>query len=132
MEAALKNTLTSLSSKGKILLLIGDGQQIKGDAFSMEIASKIGARRFSPTSLFVSIMAYTDQTTIADAWNYNVHYSNSANSNNAALSKTRIPQFVCPSGALSQLLAYSPSVSSASLTFPSPSSIRPSDRCPWQ
>lgn len=62
----------------------------------------LAARRFSPTSMFVAILSFTDQTSIADAWNYNVHYSDSASSNNAALSKTKIPSFLCPSGALSQ------------------------------
>lgn len=62
----------------------------------------LAARRFSPTSMFVAILSFTDQTAIADAWNYNVHYSDSASSNNAGLSKTKIPQFICPSGSFSQ------------------------------
>jgi len=60
----------------------------------------LAKRQFFPVSLYVAILPFTEQTAIADAWNYNVHYSNSTVSNNAILSKTRIPLFVCPSDAI--------------------------------
>jgi len=44
METVLKNLLTSLSPQGRIVMLIGDGQQVKADAFVPEVASKLGAK----------------------------------------------------------------------------------------
>jgi hypothetical protein len=44
MEAALRNLVSALSPEGRILILIGDGQQVKGDALMTDLASKVGAR----------------------------------------------------------------------------------------
>jgi hypothetical protein len=44
MEAVLKNLLGSLSTHGRIVMLIGDGQQVKADAFISETAAKLGAK----------------------------------------------------------------------------------------
>jgi hypothetical protein len=44
MEAVLKNLLGALSSQGRILILIGDGQQVKADSFLTELAAKLGAK----------------------------------------------------------------------------------------
>jgi prepilin-type N-terminal cleavage/methylation domain-containing protein/prepilin-type processing-associated H-X9-DG protein len=60
----------------------------------------LAKRQFFPVSMFVAILPFADQTAIADAWNYNFHYSNSANSNNALLAKNTLPLYVCPSDSL--------------------------------
>ena len=57
----------------------------------------IGARQMFNTSMFVAIMGQSDNANIFNAWNFNVHYSDSAVSTNAALSRTKIPLFLCPS-----------------------------------
>ena len=44
MEAVLKNLLGALSPEGRIVMLIGDGQQVKADAFIPEVAAKLGAK----------------------------------------------------------------------------------------
>jgi prepilin-type N-terminal cleavage/methylation domain-containing protein len=59
-------------------------------------------RRFFPVSFFVAILPFVDQSPIANGWNYNVHYTNSANSNNALLAKSRIPLYVCPTNGITQ------------------------------
>jgi prepilin-type processing-associated H-X9-DG protein len=60
----------------------------------------IAARQFFPVSCFVALLAQIDQQNIGNQWNYAFHYSNSANSNNAALAKTKIPMLNCPSAAI--------------------------------
>src|SRR5260370_34156816 len=45
-------------------------------------------RRFFPIAMHVAILPFIDQTPIANAWNYNFHYTNSANSNNAVLARS--------------------------------------------
>jgi prepilin-type N-terminal cleavage/methylation domain-containing protein len=54
-------------------------------------------RRFFPVAFHVAVLPFVDQSPIANGWNYNVHYTNSANSNNAVLARSRIPLYVCPS-----------------------------------
>jgi len=44
MEKVLKNLLPSLTPQGRILMVIGDGQQVKADAFLTELAGKVGAK----------------------------------------------------------------------------------------
>jgi len=44
METVLKNLLGSLSPSGRIVMMIGDGQQVKADQFLMELAAKVGAK----------------------------------------------------------------------------------------
>ena len=44
METVLKNLLPSLTQQGKIVMLIGDGQQVKADTFITETAAKVGAK----------------------------------------------------------------------------------------
>jgi hypothetical protein len=44
METVLKNLLPSLTPQGKIVMLIGDGQQVKADTFITETAAKVGAK----------------------------------------------------------------------------------------
>ena len=56
----------------------------------------LNTRQMFPVSMYTAIMPFTDQAPIYNQWNMNCHYSNSASSNNAALSRTKIPQFLCP------------------------------------
>lgn len=44
METVLRNLLPALAPQGKIVMLIGDGQQVKADAFITETATKLGAK----------------------------------------------------------------------------------------
>jgi methylase of polypeptide subunit release factors len=44
METVLKNLLASLSPSGRIVMMIGDGQQVKADQFLTELAGKVGAK----------------------------------------------------------------------------------------
>ena len=53
-----------------------------------------------PVSTFTQLLPYTDQAPLYNGYNFNWHYSNSANSNNATLSKTKITSFLCPSNAI--------------------------------
>jgi prepilin-type processing-associated H-X9-DG protein len=57
-------------------------------------------RRFFPVSTFVSLLPEIDQANIGNQWNYSYHYSNSANSNNATLAKTKISILNCPTAAI--------------------------------
>ncbi len=43
MEAVITHLLGSLTRQGRIVMLIGDGQQVKADAFIAETAAKLGA-----------------------------------------------------------------------------------------
>lgn len=63
----------------------------------------LAVRQMFPVSMFVAILAFTDQAPIFNNWNMNVHYSNSLTSNNAALSQTKIPLFMCPTNGSTQL-----------------------------
>ena len=53
-----------------------------------------------PTSTFTQLLPFTDQAPLYNQFNFSFHYSNSANSNNAAAAKTKIPAFLCPSNAI--------------------------------
>lgn len=44
METVLKNLLGALSPAGRIVMMIGDGQQVKADQFLTELAAKTGAK----------------------------------------------------------------------------------------
>jgi prepilin-type N-terminal cleavage/methylation domain-containing protein/prepilin-type processing-associated H-X9-DG protein len=67
----------------------------------------LAKRQFFPVSMFVAILPFIDEQPIADAWNYNVHYSNIANQ---ALCKVNLPKYLCPSGSLGgpDALGYGP------------------------
>jgi prepilin-type N-terminal cleavage/methylation domain-containing protein len=58
-------------------------------------------RRFFPVAMHVAILGFFDQSNIANGWNYNFHYTNSANCNNALLARTKIPGYVCPTNGVS-------------------------------
>jgi len=63
----------------------------------------LGARRFFPVSMFVAILPYTDQANIYNQWNMNCHYTNTSSSNNATLSQSKIPGYLCPSNGVTQV-----------------------------
>ena len=44
MERVLKNLVGSLTPSGRIVMMIGDGQQVKADLFLTELALKVGAK----------------------------------------------------------------------------------------
>jgi prepilin-type N-terminal cleavage/methylation domain-containing protein len=53
-----------------------------------------------PVSTFTQLLPYTDQSPVYNQFNFNVHYSNSSVSNNAAAARTKVPAFLCPSNAI--------------------------------
>src|SRR5262245_65610736 len=64
----------------------------------------LATRQMFPVSMHVAILAFIDQTAIADAWNYNAHYTNggSTNTGNSVLCKVNLPGYICPSNSLTQ------------------------------
>lgn len=60
----------------------------------------LAIRQMFPVSMHVAILGFIDEQPIANAWNYNVHYTNSTSSNNAQLSRTILPKYLCPSNAI--------------------------------
>lgn len=48
-----------------------------------------------PCSTFTLLLPYLDQAPVYNQFNFAYHYTNSANSTNATVSKTKIPGFVC-------------------------------------
>lgn len=44
METVLRNLMPSLTPQGRIVMMIGDGQQVKADAFISETATKLGLK----------------------------------------------------------------------------------------
>ena len=68
----------------------------------------LGARQFFPVSMYVAILGFIDQQNLGNQWNYNAHYTNNAGSavpvsNNAFLSQTKVPSFLCPSNGYTQV-----------------------------
>ena len=57
-------------------------------------------RRYFPVSLYVAILPFVEQANIYNQWNMNVHYTNPANAN---LAKSKVPGYVCPSNAITQI-----------------------------
>ncbi|MBS0204887.1 MAG: DUF1559 domain-containing protein [Planctomycetes bacterium] len=53
-------------------------------------------RRFFPCATAVAILPYVDQAAAYAAWNFNVHYTSGTN---AALARTKVPAYLCPSNA---------------------------------
>jgi hypothetical protein len=50
MERVMKNLLGGLAPNGRIVMLIGDGQQVKADQFLTELSAKLGAKVLSIAS----------------------------------------------------------------------------------
>jgi prepilin-type N-terminal cleavage/methylation domain-containing protein/prepilin-type processing-associated H-X9-DG protein len=63
----------------------------------------LGFRQFFPISMYTAILPFTDQAPLYNQWNFNCHYSNSANSNNAIAAQTKIPAFLCPTNGTTQV-----------------------------
>lgn len=60
------------------------------------------ARQYFPVSMFVAILPLVDQQSAYNQYNFSYHYTNSANSTNAVVSKTKIPLYQCPSNSMTQ------------------------------
>jgi prepilin-type N-terminal cleavage/methylation domain-containing protein len=71
-----------------------------GESTDEKAIAGLTVRRFFPVSFFVAILPFVDQSTISNQWNYSFHYTNSANSNNAVLARSRIPLYVCPTNGI--------------------------------
>lgn len=54
-------------------------------------------RRLFPVSAFTACLPFMDQAPLYKRFNFNFHYTNSANSQNAAVARTKVPAFLCPS-----------------------------------
>ena len=54
-------------------------------------------RRLFPVSAFTACLPFMEQATLYKRFNLNFHYTNSANSQNAAVARTKVPAFLCPS-----------------------------------
>jgi prepilin-type N-terminal cleavage/methylation domain-containing protein/prepilin-type processing-associated H-X9-DG protein len=57
----------------------------------------LAKRQMFPVSMNVAILPFIDETAIADAWNYNIHYTSTTNQ---LLCKVNLPKFMCPSNSL--------------------------------
>lgn len=56
-------------------------------------------RRLFPVSAFTACLPYLDQAPLYQSFNFNYHYTDSANSQNAVNARQKIPAFLCPSDA---------------------------------
>lgn len=54
-------------------------------------------RRLFPVSAFTACLPFMDQAPLYKRFNLNFHYTNSANSQNAAVARTKVTAFLCPS-----------------------------------
>jgi prepilin-type N-terminal cleavage/methylation domain-containing protein len=75
----------------------GSAKRFPSSGESTDESTNPTVRRFFPCSFNVAILNFIDQSAIANAWNYNVHYTLAPN---ALLSQTTIPAFVCPSNGI--------------------------------
>lgn len=55
-----------------------------------------------PNSFFTSVLPFLDQANVYNQFTLTLHYTNSANSNNAAAASTKIVAFLCPSNAITK------------------------------
>jgi len=67
----------------------------------------INLRAF-PVSTFTATLPFMDQGVLFNRFDFNFHYTNSLNSSNSVMAKTKIPTMLCPSNGLTQadLLGY--------------------------
>ena len=65
-------------------------------------------RRLFPVSAFTACLPYIDQAPLYQRIDFQYHYTNSGNSQNAAVSRTKVTTFLCPSNGFgrSDLLGY--------------------------
>ena len=54
-------------------------------------------RRLFPVSAYVACLPFMDQAPLYNSFDFNYHYTNSANSQNAKAAHTVVPAFLCPS-----------------------------------
>ena len=54
-------------------------------------------RRLFPVSAFTACLPFLDQAPLYKRFDLRFHYTNSANSQNAAVARTKVPGFLCPS-----------------------------------
>ena len=54
-------------------------------------------RRLFPVSAFTACLPFMDQAPLYQSFDLNYHYTNSANSQNAAVAHTKVSTFLCPS-----------------------------------
>lgn len=54
-------------------------------------------RRLFPTSAFMACLPFMDQAPLYKRFDFRFHYTNSANSQNATVARTKVPAFLCPS-----------------------------------
>ena len=54
-------------------------------------------RRLFPVSAFVACLPFLEQAPLYQSFNFQYHYTNSSNSQNAIASRTSVPAFQCPS-----------------------------------
>jgi prepilin-type N-terminal cleavage/methylation domain-containing protein/prepilin-type processing-associated H-X9-DG protein len=57
----------------------------------------LAIRQFFPVSLYTAVLAFIDESPLADQWNYSVHYTSLPNAN---LAKVQLPKFTCPSNGI--------------------------------
>jgi len=81
-----------------------------GESTNNEGASTL-TRAFFPISTFVAILPYIDQAPLFAGWNFTQHYTSGGAgagvaTGNAALSKTSIPAYKCPSNATTRADAF--------------------------
>ena len=64
-------------------------------------------RRLFPVSAFMACLPYMDQAPLYQRFDFQYHYTNSANSPNAVVSRTKVATFLCPSNGFGQTDALS-------------------------
>ena len=55
-----------------------------------------------PVSTFTATLPYIDQASLYSNYNFSFHYSNSVNSSNATVAKTKVTSYLCPSSPVTQ------------------------------
>src|SRR4029450_10999353 len=60
----------------------------------------LAIRQFFPVSLYTAVLAFIDESPLADQWNYSVHYTSLPNAN---LAKVQLPKFTCPSNGITSV-----------------------------
>lgn len=60
-------------------------------------------RRLFPTSAFTMCLPFIDQAALYERFDFNYHYTNSANSQNSAAARMPVPTFLCPSNGFNRV-----------------------------
>lgn len=66
------------------------------------VAGQTSAHAWFPQSLQTLCLPYMDQSPVYNQFTMGLHYTNSANSNNATAARTKIAAFICPSNPTGQ------------------------------